>query len=117
MKQRSILREVTAKGKAVHTGEEVTLTIKPAPEDYGVVFRRVDLYGKPEVKAVRTTNGEIPCDVVVLAAGVGTTQLATMLGIDLPQQDSPGVVVRTDPRPPLFKTIAVLNTPPLDATD
>ncbi len=24
--------------------------------------------GKPEVKAVRTTNGEIPCDVVVLAA-------------------------------------------------
>jgi UDP-3-O-[3-hydroxymyristoyl] N-acetylglucosamine deacetylase / 3-hydroxyacyl-[acyl-carrier-protein] dehydratase len=51
MKQRSILREVTAKGKAVHTGEEVTLTIKPAPEDHGVVFRRVDLYGKPEVKA------------------------------------------------------------------
>jgi UDP-3-O-[3-hydroxymyristoyl] N-acetylglucosamine deacetylase/3-hydroxyacyl-[acyl-carrier-protein] dehydratase len=51
MKQRSILREVTAKGKAVHTGEEVTLTIKPAPEDHGVVFRRIDLYGKPEVKA------------------------------------------------------------------
>ncbi|QXD24659.1 bifunctional UDP-3-O-[3-hydroxymyristoyl] N-acetylglucosamine deacetylase/3-hydroxyacyl-ACP dehydratase [Opitutia bacterium ISCC 51] len=51
MKQRSILREVTAKGKAVHTGEEVSLTIKPAPVDHGVVFRRVDLYGKPEVKA------------------------------------------------------------------
>ncbi|MCZ6673973.1 MAG: bifunctional UDP-3-O-[3-hydroxymyristoyl] N-acetylglucosamine deacetylase/3-hydroxyacyl-ACP dehydratase [Verrucomicrobia bacterium] len=51
MKQRSILREVTAKGKAVHTGEEVTLTIKPAPVDHGVVIRRVDLYGKPEIKA------------------------------------------------------------------
>ncbi len=51
MKQRSILREVTAKGKAVHTGEQVTLTIKPAPANHGVVFRRVDLYGKPEVKA------------------------------------------------------------------
>ena len=51
MKQRSILREVTAKGKAVHTGEEVTLTIKPAPANHGVVLRRVDLYGKPEVKA------------------------------------------------------------------
>jgi UDP-3-O-[3-hydroxymyristoyl] N-acetylglucosamine deacetylase / 3-hydroxyacyl-[acyl-carrier-protein] dehydratase len=51
MKQRSILREVTAKGKAVHTGEEVSLTIKPAPVDHGVVFRRIDLYGKPEVKA------------------------------------------------------------------
>ena len=44
MKQRSILREVTAKGKAVHTGEEVSLTIKPAPVDHGVVFRRVDLW-------------------------------------------------------------------------
>ena len=51
MKQRSILREVTTKGKAVHTGEDVTLTIKPAPANHGVVFRRVDLYGKPEVKA------------------------------------------------------------------
>ncbi len=51
MKQRSILREVTAKGKAVHTGEEVTLTIKLAPANHGVVLRRVDLYGKPEVKA------------------------------------------------------------------
>ena len=59
----------------------------------------------------RTTSGEIPCDAVVLAAGVGSTQLAAMIGLDIPQQDSPGVVVRTDPRPPLFKNIAVLNTP------
>jgi len=59
MKQRSILREVTAKGKAVHTGEEVTLTIKPAPEDHGVVFRRVDLYGKPEVKAAIGSVSEV----------------------------------------------------------
>lgn len=59
MKQRSILREVTAKGKAVHTGEDVTLTIKPAPEDHGVVFRRVDLYGKPEVKASIDSVSEV----------------------------------------------------------
>lgn len=59
MKQRSILREVTAKGKAVHTGEEVTLTIKPAPEDHGVVFRRIDLYGKPEVKATIDSVSEV----------------------------------------------------------
>ncbi len=50
MKQRSILREASIKGKALHTGEEVNLTLKPAPANHGVVFRRVDLYGKPELK-------------------------------------------------------------------
>jgi len=59
MKQRSILREVSAKGKALHTGEEVTLTLKPAPVDHGVVFKRVDLYGKPELKAEVSNVSEV----------------------------------------------------------
>lgn len=50
MKQRTILREVSIQGKSLHTGDEVTLTLKPAPEDHGVVFKRVDLYGKPEIR-------------------------------------------------------------------
>lgn len=50
MKQRSILREVSIKGKSLHTGEEVQLTLKPAPENTGIVFKRVDLFGKPELK-------------------------------------------------------------------
>jgi len=50
MKQRSILREVSIKGKSLHTGEEVNLTLKPAPENTSVVFRRIDLFGKPELK-------------------------------------------------------------------
>ncbi|WPJ94528.1 bifunctional UDP-3-O-[3-hydroxymyristoyl] N-acetylglucosamine deacetylase/3-hydroxyacyl-ACP dehydratase [Coraliomargarita algicola] len=50
MKQRTILREVSIKGKSLHTGEEVNLTLKPAPENTGVVFRRIDLFGKPELK-------------------------------------------------------------------
>ena len=66
------------------------------------------------VTAVQTDKGELPCDLVILAAGVGTTQLAGLLGIHLPQQHSPGVVVRTDPQPPLFKTLAVLNVPGSD---
>lgn len=51
MKQRTILRESSVSGKSLHTGEEVTLTLKPAPEDTGIVFRRTDLYGKPELRA------------------------------------------------------------------
>ena len=51
MKQRTILRESSVSGKSLHTGEEVTLTLKPAAEDSGVVFRRTDLFGKPEIRA------------------------------------------------------------------
>jgi len=51
MKQRTILRESSVSGKSLHTGEDVTLTLKPAPEDAGIVFRRTDLYGKPEIRA------------------------------------------------------------------
>jgi len=50
MKQRSILREVTINGKGLHTGEDVHMTFYPAPVDHGIVFRRKDLYGKPELK-------------------------------------------------------------------
>ena len=50
MKQRTILREVSLSGNALHTGEPVTLTLKPAPAGNGIVFRRVDLAGQPEVK-------------------------------------------------------------------
>jgi UDP-3-O-[3-hydroxymyristoyl] N-acetylglucosamine deacetylase/3-hydroxyacyl-[acyl-carrier-protein] dehydratase len=50
MRQRTLLREVSTHGKALHTGQMVHLTFKPAPENHGIVFRRTDLYGKPEVK-------------------------------------------------------------------
>jgi UDP-3-O-[3-hydroxymyristoyl] N-acetylglucosamine deacetylase/3-hydroxyacyl-[acyl-carrier-protein] dehydratase len=50
MKQRTIQREVSISGKALHTGDEVTLTLKPAEPGTGITFRRTDLLGKPELK-------------------------------------------------------------------
>lgn len=52
MKQRTLLREVSISGKSLHSGEEVNLKLKPAAENHGIVFKRVDLYGKPELKPV-----------------------------------------------------------------
>ena len=59
MKQRTVLREASIKGTSLHTGEEVTLTLKPAPVGHGVTFRRVDLYGKPEVKPIVDNVSEL----------------------------------------------------------
>lgn len=50
MKQRTLAREVSIKGSSLHTGDAVTLTMKPAPVDHGIVFKRVDLHGSPELK-------------------------------------------------------------------
>jgi UDP-3-O-[3-hydroxymyristoyl] N-acetylglucosamine deacetylase/3-hydroxyacyl-[acyl-carrier-protein] dehydratase len=50
MKQRTLAREVTISGSALHTGEAVTLTLKPAPAGHGIVFRRSDLPGAPEIR-------------------------------------------------------------------
>ncbi len=60
MKQRTILREVSTHGKALHTGAEVHLTLKPAPVNHGIVFRRVDLYGRPEIQPrIELINNEL----------------------------------------------------------
>lgn len=50
MKQRTLAREVSIQGNALHTGEAVTLTFKPAPAGHGLVFKRVDLNGAPELR-------------------------------------------------------------------
>ncbi len=50
MKQRTLAREVSIQGSALHTGEAVTLTMKPAAAGTGIVFKRMDLSGAPEIK-------------------------------------------------------------------
>lgn len=50
-KQQTIENEISLKGVGLHTGKEVTLTFKPAPENTGYVFRRMDLDNQPIIKA------------------------------------------------------------------
>jgi UDP-3-O-[3-hydroxymyristoyl] N-acetylglucosamine deacetylase/3-hydroxyacyl-[acyl-carrier-protein] dehydratase len=50
MKQRTIAREVSIQGKALHTGEEVTMTMRPAPAGHGIAFKRVDMPGSPVLR-------------------------------------------------------------------
>ena len=39
-------------GTSLHTGEAVTLTLQPAPENHGIKFRRIDLDDKPFITAL-----------------------------------------------------------------
>ena len=63
------------------------------------------------VSAVETTSGEIQCDVVVLAAGAAVTELAAIAGAHVPQERSPGVVIRTNPLPPILNRVPIVYAP------
>ena len=49
--QHTLAQPATLEGSSLHTGSKVTLTIKPAAEDYGFKFRRVDLDDQPFIDA------------------------------------------------------------------
>ncbi|WP_452220795.1 bifunctional UDP-3-O-[3-hydroxymyristoyl] N-acetylglucosamine deacetylase/3-hydroxyacyl-ACP dehydratase [Lacinutrix salivirga] len=50
-KQKTIEKEVSLTGVGLHTGKEVTLTFRPAPENSGFAFKRIDLEGEPSIQA------------------------------------------------------------------
>lgn len=50
-KQRTIRNTVTLSGVGLHTGNKSQMTFKPAPENYGVKFKRMDLPDSPEIPA------------------------------------------------------------------
>ena len=48
---------------------------------------------------MHTTGDDLHCDLVVLAVGVDTTELALMLEIVIPQETSPGSLLEPVPNP------------------
>ncbi|AUS06788.1 bifunctional UDP-3-O-[3-hydroxymyristoyl] N-acetylglucosamine deacetylase/3-hydroxyacyl-ACP dehydratase [Pseudotamlana carrageenivorans] len=50
-KQKTIKDSVSLNGVGLHTGKNVTLTFKPAAENTGFVFKRIDLEGEPVIEA------------------------------------------------------------------
>ncbi|WP_226469119.1 UDP-3-O-acyl-N-acetylglucosamine deacetylase [Luteimonas panaciterrae] len=51
MQQRTIKNVIRATGVGLHSGEKVYLTLRPAPADNGILFRRVDLNPIVEIPA------------------------------------------------------------------
>jgi UDP-3-O-[3-hydroxymyristoyl] N-acetylglucosamine deacetylase len=65
IKQRTLKNVISATGVGLHSGEKVYLTLRPAPPECGIVFRRTDL---PEIVEIKAH-----------AENVGDTRLSTTL--------------------------------------
>ncbi|MHC5309945.1 bifunctional UDP-3-O-[3-hydroxymyristoyl] N-acetylglucosamine deacetylase/3-hydroxyacyl-ACP dehydratase [Myroides sp. LJL116] len=87
VKQKTIQNEVTLKGVGLHTGQEVTMTLKPAPVNNGFTFVRVDLEGHPiiEADANYVVNTQRGTNLEKKGVRVQTTEhvLAAFVGCDL----------------------------------
>jgi len=66
--QKTLSQKVSVSGTGVHSGKKINLTIKPAPENHGIKFRRADLPGTQDIPAIFKM--------------VVDTSLATVLGIN-----------------------------------
>ncbi|GAA4216243.1 NAD(P)/FAD-dependent oxidoreductase [Actinocatenispora rupis] len=65
------------------------------------------------VHGVRTTAGPVPAGTVVLAAGTGTVALCAGIGVTLPVEPSPAILVRLRAAPGLVR--GIVATPALEA--
>ena len=73
--RRSIERKASLSGIGLHTGAAVEATFLPAPAGQGIVFRRTDVHGKPEVPARLT---EVAAVDRRTAIGRGECTIATV---------------------------------------
>jgi len=78
VKQRTLKSLTRAVGVGIHSGQKVELTLRPAPPDTGIVFRRVDLCP--------------PVDIPVGVLSVSDTRMATTIS---PGGDPGGPKVQT----------------------
>lgn len=87
MKQHTLASEVTLEGKGLHTGKNVTLTLKPAPENTGFIFVRIDLEGHPVIEADANYVSNTERGTVLEKKGVKIQTcehiLAALVGMDL----------------------------------
>ena len=58
MRQRTLKSLVSASGVGLHSGQKVRMTLRPAPADTGIVFRRVDLASPVDIPARAELVGE-----------------------------------------------------------
>lgn len=79
IKQRTVRNIIRAKGVGLHTGQDVYLTLRPAPIDSGIVFRRVDLDPVVEIPAKAENVGETNMSSTIMKDGVKVSTVEHLL--------------------------------------
>jgi UDP-3-O-[3-hydroxymyristoyl] N-acetylglucosamine deacetylase len=79
IKQRTLRNEIRATGIGLHTGEKIYLTLKPAPVNHGIVFRRVDLDPVVSIAARAENVGDTTMSTALMAGDVRVSTVEHLL--------------------------------------
>jgi UDP-3-O-[3-hydroxymyristoyl] N-acetylglucosamine deacetylase len=80
IKQRTLKESVSAIGVGLHKGEKVQITLRPAPANTGIIFRRVDLDPVVDIPATPEAVGETTlCTCLVNEQGVQISTVEHLL--------------------------------------
>ena len=79
IRQRTLNNMIRATGIGLHTGEKVFLTLRPAPEDTGIVFRRSDLSPMVEIQASAKNVGDTMLSTTLMQGEVRVSTVEHLL--------------------------------------
>ena len=87
LKQQTLKKEVSLKGKALHTGLHAEMIICPAPANHGIKFQRVDLPDQPIVDAIADNVTATARGTTIECNGVKISTIehlmATLFGLEI----------------------------------
>ena len=69
-KQQTVVNSAVYSGIALHSGARSAVRVQPAPENTGIVFRRVDLPGRPEVRALASNVVDVRRGTTIASGNV-----------------------------------------------
>jgi len=100
--RRSIRKQASVSGTGLHTGAETRASFLPAPAGQGIVFRRVDLAGTPEIPA-RLTEVEAVERRTSIGKGKSTIHTVEHVLAAIAAHEIDDVTVElTGPEPPIL---------------
>ena len=79
IKQRTLKNIIRATGVGLHSGETIRLTLRPAPIDTGIIFRRVDLEPVVEIEAKAQNVGDTSMSTTLVKGDVRVSTVEHLL--------------------------------------
>ncbi len=79
IRQRTLKNSIKATGVGLHTGDKVSLALRPAPVNTGIVFRRIDLTPAVEIKARATDVGDTSMSTTLVRGEVRISTVEHLL--------------------------------------
>jgi len=79
IRQRTIKNVIRATGIGLHTGDKIYLTVRPAPVDTGIVFRRVDISPAVAIAATADAVGETTLSTTLVSGDVKVSTIEHLM--------------------------------------